>query len=129
MEFFNTYFLDILKTKYADFNGRARRKEYWMFVLVYFIIMAVLGGIFGAIDSILGRPILTLLLYLVPLAILVPAIALVVRRLHDVDKPWVWIFVSFIPIIGGIWMLVLMCTPGTVGDNQFGPDPKAGEIA
>ena len=129
MEFFNIYFLDILKTKYADFSGRARRKEYWMFMLVYIIITMILGGVLGFVSSLIKSPLPILLLYLVPLAVLVPTLALVVRRLHDVDKPWFWIFVSFIPFVGSIWLLVLMCTEGTKGDNQFGPDPKAGEIA
>ena len=129
MDFFETYFLDILKTKYADFNGRARRKEYWMFALVYLIIVMALGIAFSIIDSIIGRPVFTMLLPLVSLAVFIPSLALSVRRLHDVDKPWFWIFIAFIPLVGGIWLLVLMCTEGTRGDNQFGPDPKAGEIA
>ena len=113
------YYLDVLK-KYIVFDGRARRKEYWMFILFNLII----GGVVSILDYILGAAILG---YLYSLAVLLPSLAVQVRRLHDINKPWYWIFITLIPLVGAIWMIVLMATEGTRGDNDFGPDPKAGE--
>ena len=113
------YYLDVLK-KYIVFDGRARRKEYWMFILFNFIIAVVLN----VIDYILGAAILG---SLYGLATFLPSLAVQVRRLHDINKPWYWIFITLIPLVGPIWMIVLMATEGTRGDNDFGPDPKAGE--
>ena len=115
-------YISIIKDKYAKFDGRARRKEYWSFfavnmavAIVFSILVAVplLGGIFVAISS------------LYSLAVLVPGIAATIRRLHDIGKPWHWIFVSFIPLVGSIWLIVLLAQEGVKGDNEFGPDPKA----
>ncbi|MDL2223732.1 DUF805 domain-containing protein [Bacteroidales bacterium OttesenSCG-928-M06] len=112
------YFLDPLKTKYADFSGRARRKEYWMFSL-----FAILFGMIAAtLDAIIGSYGIIYSLY--GLAILLPSLAISVRRLHDINKSGWWLLISFIPLIGGIWLLVLLCTAGTVGSNQYGSDPK-----
>ena len=118
---FNTYFIEILKDKYATFSGRARRKEYWMFFLCNFLI--------GILIGILARmlPMLSVLSILYSLAILIPGLALTVRRLHDTNRNWPWIFIAFIPIIGTIWLLVLLLLDGTAGDNQYGSDPKAAE--
>ena len=113
------YYLDVLK-KYIVFDSRARRKEYWMFILFNLIIAVVLN----VLDYILGAAILG---SLYGLAVFLPSLAVQVRRLHDINKPWYWIFISLIPLVGAIWMTVLMATEGTRGDNDFGPDPKAGE--
>ncbi|PIE97317.1 MAG: hypothetical protein CR988_08315 [Treponema sp.] len=116
------YFLDILKNKYICFEGRARRKEYWMFVLFNFII----GVLIGIIGGILGTRLLSTVY---SLALFLPGLGLCIRRLHDLDKDWPWIFISFIPVVGWIWIIVLMCLEGTSGSNQFGDDPKSGESA
>jgi len=121
------YFLDALKNKYADFNGRARRKEYWMYILFYAIGFMILYVIDMILAFVVGIP--PILSGLYGLAVLVPTLAISVRRLHDIDKPWVWILISLVPLIGGIWYLILTVQEGTRGDNQFGPDPKAGEVA
>lgn len=113
------YYLDVLK-KYVVFEGRARRKEYWMFLLFNLIIL----GIIYVLDYILGTAVLE---YLYGLAVFLPSLAVQVRRLHDINKRWYWIFIVLIPLVGEIWMIVLMATEGTKGDNEFGPDPKAGE--
>jgi len=111
------WYLDVLK-KYAVFDGRARRKEYWMFFLFNIIISIVLGVIEAMIGTfgILGG------LYM--LAILVPAIGVTVRRLHDTDRSGWWILVGFVPVIGGIILLVLMVLDSKPGTNQYGPNPK-----
>ncbi len=111
------WYLEVLK-KYAVFSGRARRKEYWMFVLFNVIISIVLF----AIDVVAGTQGILYLLY--NLAVLVPAIAVAIRRLHDTDKSGWWILIGLVPIVGGIWLLVLMVLDSKPGQNQYGVCPK-----
>jgi uncharacterized membrane protein YhaH (DUF805 family) len=111
------WYLLVLK-KYAVFNGRARRKEYWMFALFNMIIAAVLL----VVDKILGTSNIFYSLYC--LATLIPSIAVAVRRLHDVGKSGFWYFIALIPLIGWIWLLVLLCMEGQHGQNSYGEDPK-----
>ena len=103
--------------KYATFSGRARRQEFWMFMLFY-VIFAVAAGV---LDAILGTAFVS---GLYSVALLVPYLAVAVRRLHDIDKSGAWIFISLIPIIGSIWFLILLATEGTRGSNNYGEDPK-----
>lgn len=111
------YYVGCLKN-YAKFDGRARRKEYWMFVLGNFIIGFVLRFILG----IIGAP--TYIGYIYSLAVLVPSIAVAVRRLHDIGKSGVWYFINFIPCIGSIWLIVLLCQDSMPGENEYGVNPK-----
>ncbi|MBD8390022.1 DUF805 domain-containing protein [Dysgonomonas sp. BGC7] len=123
------WFLKVVKEHYADFNGRARRKEYWMFVLFqYIIVLAVyiVAIILSLIASTLGA-IFTGAAGLAMLALLVPSIAVGVRRLHDIGKSGWMLLVCLIPFIGSIWLLIMLCTEGQKGDNEYGPDPKTGE--
>ncbi|MFT4943992.1 MAG: uncharacterized membrane protein YhaH (DUF805 family) [Flavobacteriales bacterium] len=117
------WYLKVLK-QYADFNGRARRKEYWMFVLfntIFSILAMIFDNVFGiAIEGIGYGPIY--LLYV--LAMMIPSLAVAVRRLHDVGKSGWMILISLIPIIGGIWLLVLFVTDGNPGENEHGANPK-----
>ncbi len=110
------YFIDALR-KYAEFTGRATRKQYWMFVLFYFIFTIVLG----VIDNVLGIVLLGLVF---SLGMLVPSIAITARRLHDIGRSGWWQLIYFIPLIGLIVMLVFLLTD-SVEDNEFGPNPKA----
>ncbi|MEQ1687849.1 MAG: DUF805 domain-containing protein [Sphingopyxis sp.] len=115
--------------KYADFSGRARRKEYWMFVLGY-IIMVIIASI---VDGVLGMTgmiggVYGPLVSLVGLAALVPSIAVGVRRLHDQDKSGWFMLLALIPLVN-IVLLVFMCLEGTSGPNQYGPDPKGSDAA
>jgi len=122
-------FLDIIKNKYALFDGRARRKEFWYFqlaVVAVYIAVIIVAVILGAISSTLGA-IIYGLFGIAMLAIIIPSIGLTIRRLHDVDKSGWFILVSLIPLVGGLYLLYLLITEGTVGQNQYGPDPKAGE--
>jgi uncharacterized membrane protein YhaH (DUF805 family) len=118
--------------RYADFNGRSRRKEYWMFALFTFIVYAVLYALmFMGMDYETGQPgVLGMLamglLGLFALGVLVPSIAVAVRRFHDQDKSGWFVLLAFIPFIGGLILLVFMCLEGTRGPNRFGEDPKAG---
>jgi uncharacterized membrane protein YhaH (DUF805 family)/regulator of sirC expression with transglutaminase-like and TPR domain len=118
------WYIRVLK-KYAVFSGRARRKEYWMFVLFNFIF----GLVASLIDLSIG--LLTfavfgfgLLSILYALAIFVPGLAVSVRRLHDVGKSGWYYLIVLIPIAGPIWLLVLTCTDSQTGDNKYGPNPK-----
>jgi len=111
--------------RYADFQGRSRRKEYWFFVLFIIIVAVVLGlveGILGMSGTVGGAYGPLTLIFL--LAIIVPSIAVQVRRFHDQDKSGWFVLLGLIPFIGGLIVLVFMFLEGTRGPNRFGPDPK-----
>ncbi|GAA0955032.1 DUF805 domain-containing protein [Kribbella koreensis] len=119
------WFTDVIK-KYAEFSGRARRQEFWMFVLFSWIISIVLN----VIDRILGTTNGTgsgLLASIFSLAILIPSLAVAARRLHDTGRSGYWLFLIFAIVIGWIILLVFYIQEGNAGDNQYGPDPKAAE--
>lgn len=117
------WYLKVLK-QYADFSGRARRKEYWMFVLfnmIFAIVAMILDNVLGiAMEGIGYGP----LYGLYALAMLIPGLAVAVRRLHDVGKSGWMILIALIPLIGSIWLLVLMVTDSNAGENQYGQNPK-----
>jgi uncharacterized membrane protein YhaH (DUF805 family) len=124
------WYLKVVRDNYANFAGRARRKEYWMFVL-FNMIFAIVAMI---IDNILGTTFNIGDLYSLPygwlyllyvLGIIIPSLAVLVRRLHDVGKSGWWFFIVLIPLIGAIWILILVCTDGNPGENIYGPSPKA----
>ena len=118
-----SWYLEVLK-KYAVFSGRARRAEYWYFVLFNIIVAIVLS----LIDTLLGTfnfmQGVGLLSGLYSLAVLIPTLAVTVRRLHDIDRTGWWIFINLIPLIGFIVLLVFAVTDGTPGSNRYGPNPK-----
>ena len=116
------WYLTVLK-KYTQFDGRAGRPEYWFFFLFNIIIGIVLGivdGITGTFSQNFG---IGLLGGVYMLAVFLPALAVTVRRLHDTDRSGWWVLVVFIPLIGGLVLLVMMILGGTAGDNRFGPSP------
>ena len=119
----NWYF-EVLK-KYAVFSGRARRKVYWMFALFNLIICIVLGVI-EAIAGIAPEGDQSVLAGIYSLAVLIPAIAVSVRRLHDTNHSGPWLLIALVPLIGPIILLVFMVQDSQQGDNQYGPNPKAG---
>lgn len=110
--------------KYAVFEGRAQRKEYWLFVLFNLIIAVVLSFIdrmTGTYSPDYGMGVLG---GIYALAVLLPGIGVSVRRLHDTDRSGWWLLLVFIPILGGLVLLVFMILDGTPGTNRFGPNPK-----
>jgi uncharacterized membrane protein YhaH (DUF805 family) len=109
----------VLTKKYADFSGRARRSEYWWFVLAEIIALGVILGL-SRVSSIF-----MILYYLVALALFLPGLAVTVRRLHDTGKSGWFVLLGLIPIVGPIIILVFTVQEGTLGDNQYGPSPKA----
>ena len=120
--------------RYADFQGRSRRTEYWMFtlgiVIAYFVLFA-LAALLGGFGGRSGEPPSGLgliplgLLGIFALAIVIPALAVQVRRFHDQDKSGWLVLLGLIPYLGGLAVLVFMCLPGTDGPNTYGEDPKA----
>ena len=112
------WYIEVLK-KYVTFSGRARRTEYWMFTLFNLIAAVILMAIDGALGS---APILYSIYML---AVLLPSLAVTIRRLHDTDRSGWWLLLVLIPLVGPIAMLVFMCLEGTRDENRFGADPKA----
>jgi putative ABC transporter len=117
------WYLHVLKN-YATFSGRARRKEYWMF----FLISALISIVLTLLDILLGTYSMEyeagLFSGLYSLLILIPSIAVVVRRLHDTDRSGWWILISLIPLIGVIVLFVFICLDSQPGTNRFGANPK-----
>ena len=110
--------------QYFDFKGRARRKEYWMFLLFNWIVMFVLAAMSGDVETVADAGPMFYVFALYFLVMIIPAIALQVRRLHDLGKSGWMILINFIPLIGGIWMFVLNVQDSQHGTNQYGPNPK-----
>ncbi|MFC4480250.1 DUF805 domain-containing protein [Flavobacterium chungangensis] len=102
----------VVMQNYANFDGRARRKEYWMF----FLINIITGVVIGILAALISEKLL-IVANIYNLAILVPSIAVAVRRMHDVGKSGWFILIPF-------YNLVLVCTEGEKGPNQYGADPK-----
>ena len=109
------YFVGAIK-KYADFSGRATRKEYWMFVLFYLIFYVVLG----MIDGLLGIMVLALIF---SFALAIPSISLAARRLHDTGRSGWWQLISFVPLIGVI-VLIVFLVQDSHAENEYGESPK-----
>ena len=117
--------------RYAEFSGRSRRKEYWMFVLLQILLLVPLILIVSALAGPsadpadpFGSPAMIAVLGVYFLVFFIPGLAVQVRRFHDQDKSGWFILLGFIPYVGGLITLVFMCIEGTRGPNRFGPDPK-----
>lgn len=117
------WYIEVIK-KYAVFSGRARRSEYWYFFLFSIIISVILGIVDGALGLVSAETGMGILGGIYSLAVLIPGIAVTVRRLHDTDRSGWWILIGLIPLVGLV-LLVFMIQEGTSDDNQYGPDPKA----
>ncbi|MFC5381379.1 DUF805 domain-containing protein [Aquipuribacter nitratireducens] len=130
--------------QYATFDGRARRSEYWWFTLFYALVYGLpylVGTLLlaGATDPVTGQPtspgalVGAFLAFgaagLVALGLLVPTLAVSVRRLHDSGRSGWWYCISFVPFVGGLLLLVHMVRESDAGPNRFGPDPRAGLVA
>lgn len=120
------WFKKVLVENYANFSGRARRQEYWMFVLIQIAIFFSLVLISNLLEEfVFFDSDTTLWIFsLYSLATLVPWLAVNVRRLHDTGKSGGYLFINLIPLIGRIWYIVLVASNGDVGPNKYGPDPK-----
>jgi uncharacterized membrane protein YhaH (DUF805 family) len=118
------WYVEVLK-KYAVFTGRARRMEYWYFALFNLIVSFVLGFIDGMTGTVSQTTGLGLLSSIYLLAVLIPGIAVSIRRLHDTDRSGWWLLLVFVPLIGAIVLIVFFVQDGKAGANQYGADPKA----
>lgn len=127
MNLYQNYYLDTITKRFAKFDGRARRSEYWYFGLFNFLTvmaMSFMVGLLGIIHSYLGI-IGFGLMYLLILGVAIPQLALTVRRLHDTGKSGWWLLIGIIPLVGAIVLFVFYCTEGDIGNNLYGPDPKS----
>jgi uncharacterized membrane protein YhaH (DUF805 family) len=118
-----SWYLEALKN-YAVFGGRSRRKEYWYFVLfniIVFIVLELVDVLLGTFNVVQGIGILS---GIYSIAVIIPTLAVTVRRLHDIDRTGWWIFINLIPLIGTIVLLVFAVTDSTPGSNRYGPNPK-----
>jgi uncharacterized membrane protein YhaH (DUF805 family) len=125
-------FQDAVQTcfrKYADFQGRARRAEYWWFVL-----FAIIGTVVALlVDALLGAALtgggmgLPVFQAAFSLGIFLPSLAVAIRRLHDTDRSGWWYLIVLVPLIGFIVLIIFFVQRGTEGPNRFGPDPLTGD--
>jgi uncharacterized membrane protein YhaH (DUF805 family) len=121
------WYLQALK-KYATFTGRARRKEYWFYALFYVIIIVVLSVIDGIIGMNMGGAGVGVLSGIYILAVFVPTIAVLVRRLHDTGRSGWWFFIQLVPLVGFFILLYFLVCDSQPGTNAYGPNPKEGEM-
>ena len=113
------WYLTVLK-KYAVFAGRARRKEFWVYMLVSLVLVLVLG----VLNVLIGADVPALPTFYC-LAVLIPSLAVTVRRLHDTDRSAWWLLILLVPIVGAGVLLVFAAIPGGATANRFGASPKA----
>lgn len=122
------YFTQALE-QYATFSGRTSRKDFWMFMLMNILFALLAGFIGGLLAGLTHLGFFNYLSSLYALCVLVPGLAITVRRLHDTGRSGWWYFISFIPLIGFIWILVYMVLDSTPGTNSYGVNPKGMDIA
>ena len=111
-------------SKYATFSGRARRSEYWWYTLFIVIVQIVLGIVGNIIFGAPETASVNILQSIFSLATFCPSLAVFWRRMHDIDKSGAWFFLSFVPCVGGIILLVFACQDSHPGENRFGMSPK-----
>ena len=115
------YFIDCLTKKYACFSGRARRQEYWLFTLFSAIAGIIVGVVAGILVGITDVEAFAFLGTIYHLAVMIPSLAVLFRRLHDTGRSGWWWLILFIPIVG---VIVFCCLDSQPGENQYGPNPK-----
>lgn len=113
-------FKEIITNKYAQFNGRANKTEFWQYVLVYILIsiaLSLLVSIFARVGIL--RMLFMIVNTVVMLALIIPSLAVSVRRMHDIGKGGEWVLINLIPIVGFIWFIVLAVQDSEPGANRF----------
>lgn len=107
-------------TNYANFSGRARRSEYWLFSLFTCVVSTVLS----VLTTVTEVGFFSVLATLFSLAVFIPGLAVTWRRLHDIGKSGAWYFIAFVPLVGAILLLIWLVTDSQSGENAYGPNPK-----
>ena len=115
------YFIECITTKYADFSGRARRQEYWMFALFYVLLYIIISFVVSAFPE----SVASLVLLAFVLGLFIPCLSALVRRLHDTGRSGWWVLLQIIPVIGPIVIFIFCVLDGEPTDNEYGPNPKA----
>ena len=118
------WYLEALK-KYVVFEGRSRRKEYWFFGFfnaIFSVVLVIADVLFGTSGGLSGPGFLS---GLYTLGVFLPALAVLVRRLHDTNRSGWWVLISFLPLIGVLVLLFFSLQEGQPGENQYGISPKA----
>ncbi|MBR1920978.1 MAG: DUF805 domain-containing protein [Kiritimatiellae bacterium] len=118
------YYIEAITKKYCCFCGRARRKEFWMFVLFNWIAGFVVGAVGTALASATGVAAFGLLSIIYVLGVFLPGLGVAIRRLHDIGKSGWWWLIAFIPLVGPIVLLVFACLDSQPGENAYGANPK-----
>ncbi len=117
------YYISVLK-RYAVFSGRARRAEYWYFVLFNAIVGIAIQILFTVLATVAHNKNIANIAFLYTLAVLIPSFAVAVRRLHDTNRSGWWMLISLIPFIGVVALFVFMLLDSQTGSNKYGPNPK-----
>ncbi len=117
------WYLKALKS-YFDFTGRARRKEYWMYILFHILILFALGFSSSLAQEAMGINFGAIVVLIYVLATIIPTLAVLVRRLHDTNRSGWWFMIRFVPLVGDIILLIFLVSEGDTGANAYGPDPK-----
>lgn len=120
------YFKNCVLKHYADFNGRARRKEYWFYILFQAIAIILASFVGGALDYVFGLPgvLTSAFSMIVALGLCLPSLAVSIRRLHDVGKSGWFILIGLVPVVGGIILIIFSLLDSQPGSNAYGPNPK-----
>lgn len=127
------WYLKVMRDNYANFNGRARRKEYWIYTLILTVLLIALMAIMFSALSLSDETrietgpsgYLTVLLLFVFLVVhFIPSLALTVRRLHDTGKSGWWYLIVFVPYLGNFVIFIFTLIDGDEGENKYGPNPK-----
>jgi uncharacterized membrane protein YhaH (DUF805 family) len=121
------WYLEALK-KYAVFEGRARRKEYWFFILFNVLISMALGFIDRFIGNVNPDTGIGVLSGIYTLGVMIPGMAVSVRRLHDTGRSGWWLLITFLPVIGAIIFFYFMVLDSDTERNEYGPSPKGNEV-
>lgn len=116
---FKTAVQTVVRVKYFDFNGRASRSEYWFFTLFWIILSAIVGIVGWSFSETAGN----VLSGILSLVLFLPSLGVAVRRLHDRNKSGLWLLIILIPLLGGLILLFWFVQRGTIGSNNYGPDP------
>lgn len=120
------WYLKCIK-QYVDFDGRARRKEYWTFTLfniIFQILLYILAYLFLELNVYSLFSLFAVLSWIYPIAVLLPSLAVCIRRLHDIGKSGWWYLLNFIPFVGVIILIIWFCKDGMKENNQWGENPK-----